>query len=251
MQEPFYFGPEDRQIFGVYHPALGASGAVLTVICPPLFSEFNRTYSALRNLALALVQKGQHVLRMEYSGTGESFGALADASPDDWVEEISLAIDEGRDLSGCRRVRLLGVRGSALLAARAAADNAAVDRLVLWDPFADGASLLRSLEREQANLLREHLYLDGGERRGIRKAFDIYPLAETTWDALGGIDASVYAGLAADKLRAVRTPKADDFAIDGVDATFVDFRCDWEIKNGEVFMCQPVLEALLAQLGDA
>ena len=173
MQEAFYFGPEDRELLGVYHPALGIGGNVLTVICPPLFSEFNRTHAALRNLSLALAQKGQHVLRMEYSGTGDSYGDLQDSSVAGWIDEVSIAIDEGKDLSGCRRVRLLGVRGSALLVCKSGGKRDDVDRIVLWDPAPDGTALRDSLEREQDHLVREHLYMDGPERREVRQEFDL------------------------------------------------------------------------------
>lgn len=248
MQEAFYFGPEDREILGVYHPALGVGGTVLTVICPPLFSEFNRSHAALRNLSLALVQQGQHVLRMEYSGTGDSYGDLGDATIAGWTHEISLAIDEGRDLSGCRHIRILGARGSALLACSAAANRNDIDRVVLWDPFPDGISLRESLEREQDHLIREHLYLEGSERREIKQNFDIYRMNPAMWDEWPSLDTTIYCDVPADKLFAVCTPKSDEFAVDGITPTQVDFTINWEIKNGEVFMCQPVLEALLGHL---
>jgi hypothetical protein len=248
MQEAFYFGPEDRELLGVYHPALGIGGNVLTVVCPPLFSEFNRTHAALRNLSLALAQKGQHVMRMEFSGTGDSCGDLRDSSIADWMNEVSLAIDEGKDLSGCRRVRILGVRGSALLVCESAGNRDDVDRIVLWDPTPDGTALRESLDREQDHLIREHLYMDGAERREVRKEFDIYRMNPSMWDEWPTLDASIYRGVPANKLRIVRTPKADDITIDGVELTNIDFIVNWEIKNGEVFMCQPVLEGLLDHL---
>ncbi|NNF48569.1 MAG: hypothetical protein HKN65_01835 [Woeseiaceae bacterium] len=248
MQEPFYFGPEDREIFGVYHPALGADGRVLTVICPPLYSEFNRSHAALRMLALALVQEGQHVMRMEYTGTGDSCGDLADASLAGWIDDISLAIDEGRDLSGCRRIRLLGVRGSALLASRAAARRDDIERLVLWDPAPSGTEYRKSLLREQDDAMREHLYLDSADRREIRNAFDLYRMPAEMWEAWPTLDGAAYLDFPPDRLKVVRTPRADGFDVSGVEQALVDFAVDWEVKNGEVFMCQPVLEGLLGYL---
>ena len=248
MQEPFFFGSEGREIFGVYHPALGAGSGTLTVICPPLYSEFSRAYSALRNVALALVRRGQHVLRMEYSGTGESYGDLDDATLSGWIKDISLAVDEGRDLSGCRRVQLLGVRGSALLACSAAIERLDIDRVVLWDPAIDGAEYKDSLLREQEDALREHLYLNGAERREFRKGYDLYRMPASMWDEWSTLEASTYLNMQPEKLRVVCTPKANEFEVDSVQKTYVDFRVDWETKNGEVFMCQPVLEALLHDL---
>ena len=51
MIEAFFFGPSNQQVFAIYHPPVGGSGQVLTVICPPLFNEYMRTHLALRELA--------------------------------------------------------------------------------------------------------------------------------------------------------------------------------------------------------
>ena len=65
---------------------------MLTVICPPLFNEYMRTQLALRELAISLAERGQHVLRLDYRGTGDSFGDLGEVAISDWVEDIALAI---------------------------------------------------------------------------------------------------------------------------------------------------------------
>ena len=52
MHEAFFFGPGNQRVFANYHPAAGGGGAVLTVICPPLFSDYRfartGTYEARR-----------------------------------------------------------------------------------------------------------------------------------------------------------------------------------------------------------
>ncbi|MDH4054676.1 MAG: hypothetical protein OEV58_04740 [Gammaproteobacteria bacterium] len=245
MQEAFFFESDRQPIFGVYHPALGADSGVLTVICPPLFSELNRTYAALRSLALALVQKGHHVLRFDYSGSGDSYGELSEATLSDWINEIDLAINEGRDLSGCRRVRIVGVRGSALLASKAIGRNASVDRVVLWDPVRDGNGYLSSLDREQDASLMEHLYLDSSERRSIKSKFDLYPVSEQMLSDLRSIGADTYESLPQDKVRVVRTSSTQELGVAGIAEISIEFNCNWETKNGEVIMCQPVMEQLL------
>ena len=156
MQEAFFFGPDDRQLFAVYHPSASMGARVLTVICPPLFAELNRTHSLLQRLAQSLSERGQHILRLDYSGTGDSFGRLDDASLEDWERDIVLAIEEGRDLSGCRTIRLLGVRGSAPLVCRAAGGQKGIDKIVLWDPIPGGAAYLKSLLRQQESMLEHH-----------------------------------------------------------------------------------------------
>ena len=82
MIEAFFFGPSNQQVFASYHPPVGGSGQVLTVICPPLFNEYMRTQLALRELAISLAERGQHVLRLDYRGTGDSFGDLDEVTLD-------------------------------------------------------------------------------------------------------------------------------------------------------------------------
>jgi hypothetical protein len=54
--EAFFFGPSNKQVFATYHPASGGGGVVLTVICPPLFSDYILTHLVLRELAMALAE---------------------------------------------------------------------------------------------------------------------------------------------------------------------------------------------------
>jgi alpha/beta superfamily hydrolase len=53
--------------------------------------EYMRTHLALGELSLALAEKGQHVLRFDYRGIGDSFGELCDVTASDWLEDIALA----------------------------------------------------------------------------------------------------------------------------------------------------------------
>src|SRR4051812_15685981 len=99
MMEAFFFGPASRQIFAAYHPPAGG-GRSLTLICPPLFSDYMRSQLALRELAVALAGSGQHVLRFDYRGTGDSFGELAEVTLADWLDDIRLALREGLELTG-------------------------------------------------------------------------------------------------------------------------------------------------------
>src|SRR5467141_5093978 len=165
VHEAFFFGPGNQRIFANYHPAAGGGGVVVTVICPPLFSDYMRTQLALRELAMALAERGQHVLRLDYRGTGDSFGELGEVTVSDWVEDIALAVREGREISGSSAVRLLGVRAGALLACAAARALSDVQRLVLWDPIADGAGYLQVLRGIQVALFERNLHLSRADHR--------------------------------------------------------------------------------------
>src|SRR2546428_3462661 len=119
VHEAFFFGPGNQRIFANYHPAAGGGGVVLTVICPPLFSDYMLTHLVLRELAMALAERGQHVLRFDYRGTGDSFGELGKGTVADWLEDIALAGRAGREISRSSAVGLLGRRAGARLACRA------------------------------------------------------------------------------------------------------------------------------------
>jgi alpha/beta superfamily hydrolase len=132
MHEAFFFGASNQQVFANYHPPSGGAGQVLIVICPPLFWDYMRTQLALRELAISLAERGQHVLRFDYRGTGDSFGEIGEVAVSDWLQDIGLAVREGREISGSRVVRLLGVRAGALLACRSVGACNDVEQLVLW-----------------------------------------------------------------------------------------------------------------------
>ena len=51
------------------------------------------------------------MLRFDYRGTGDSFGELGEVAISDWVEDIALAVREGREISGSSVVRLLASAG--------------------------------------------------------------------------------------------------------------------------------------------
>jgi pimeloyl-ACP methyl ester carboxylesterase len=140
----FYFGASERPLFGFYHAAAGPGrGAV--VVCPPGAGEYQFAHRALRVLAQRLAGAGHHVLRFDYSGTGDSWGATTEADPDLWSLDAAEAIEELKQLSGRTRVDLVGLRFGALVAARVAAGRGDVGRLVLWDPVLDGTAWVEEL----------------------------------------------------------------------------------------------------------
>ena len=248
MIEPFFFGPCNQQVFAIYHPPIGGSGQMLTVICPPLFSDYMRTHLALRELAISLAERGQHVLRLDYRGTGDSFGDLSEVTISDWVQDITMAVREGRDLTGCGVVRLLGVRVGALLACRSARASSDVQRLVLWDPVPDGISYLQVLRRIQVTLCERNLYLSRAERGGAMKEYAGFSVSKRMLEEFHLLDASAYSSVPKSKLHVVSTSSETGFPVPGVRQDVASFRCDWDTPADEVIMPRPVLERLIACL---
>lgn len=246
MQEAFFFGPSDeRQLFAIYHPPVTADSRVLTVICPPLFSDFARTHGALRKLANILIEKGQHVLRFDYCGTGDSFGRLNDTTVDDWKKDISLAVQEGQDVSGCDSARVLAVRASALLACSSVGMNNDVERLVLWDPVRNGADYFQSLRREQQSMLERNHFLSSLERNMLRQDNLVSSgISNQMLAEIRSLDSTVYSSVQSDKLRMVVTSSTNTPQLKDVSYEHVPFACNWETKAEDVIMYQPVLEGL-------
>ncbi len=142
---PFFFGRSERPLFGIYHPPRGTPRNVGIVICPPMGQEYMRTHRALRQLALQLTRAGNHAMRFDYSGTGDSSGENQEAALAAWLEDLGTAAEELKDTAGVRSVSLVGIRLGATLAFLASAARSDVDSVVLWDPVVDGAAYVREI----------------------------------------------------------------------------------------------------------
>ena len=214
---------------------------MLTVICPPLFLEHTRTQYALRRLAISLAESGQHVLRFDYRGTGDSFGDLEEVTVSDWVEDVALAVQEGLKVSGSRKVRLLGVRAGALLAASFAGSSDDVERLVLWDPVPDGATYLQELRRVQATMLERHSRLSRLERREARQEYAGHSVSERMLEEFRLLNASAYSSVPSGKVRVVSTSRGKRFPVKAVSQDVVQLNCNWEMDSEDLIMPHPAL----------
>jgi uncharacterized protein len=143
---PFYFGTGRRRLFGAYDSARGGAATRAAVLCYPWGEEYIHAHRAMRQLAIKLSSAGIHTLRFDYFGTGDSSGERVKANFPDCVADTETAIDELRDMTGARRVALVGLRfGGTLAAAVAVKRPEDVDALVLWDPVVSGAEQLETI----------------------------------------------------------------------------------------------------------
>jgi alpha-beta hydrolase superfamily lysophospholipase len=153
---PLYFGPEDRSLFGWLHaPESAAQRDLAVVLCPPVGHEYINSHRSIRHLADRLAEAGIPALRFDYDGTGDSCGDDEDpARLAAWRSSVAEAMRTAREITGCTRLGLAGVRLGAALAV-AAATEAEVDFLVLWAPVVRGRAYNRELKA---------LHLTGGNR---------------------------------------------------------------------------------------
>ena len=245
--KPIYFG-SSGQVFGSYHPSATGSSRALTVICPPLFAEYSRVHFALRNLAINLSKAGHDVLRFDFRGTGDSLGDLADVSVADWIEDVAAAVAEGRRLSGANDVRLVGVRGGALLAGQSPAVRNQVHQFVLWDPVVSGSDYVAALRRVQAAILNE-TPLSRTDREEAAGEFGGYRLTDGVVEEFESLDPAAYAAIPADRLVVVTTGAAG-FPIPQASRIRQEFDCEWEDIGGweNQLNARPVMEKLVACL---
>ena len=132
-------------LFGWFHPAAGRRGVVL---CGAHGFEQMAAHRPWRALAGALAAAGCPTLRFDYPGEGDSADPDS-ADPDaarlaGCVTAIRQAIGFLRETAGVSEIVLVGLRLGATFAALAAQQEA-VDRLVLLAPVTSGRAYLREM----------------------------------------------------------------------------------------------------------
>jgi pimeloyl-ACP methyl ester carboxylesterase len=157
--KPFFFGRASRPLFGLYQPPRASGQAASAVereravlLAYPGAPEYNNAHWAFRKLTGMLARAGFHVLRFDWSSTGDSSGDSKDGRPAAWVEDIGAAAKELRHLSGAPTIDVVAMRLGAAIAALASIEGDAVraQRLVLWEPVVRGTTYVKDLEDQNA-----------------------------------------------------------------------------------------------------
>jgi hypothetical protein len=184
------------------------------------------------------------VLRFDWRGAGDSAGELEDATLDDWLDDLALVVQEGRRWSGAGALRLLAVRAGALLACKAVATCAPVDRVVLWDPVASGTAYLRAMRAIQHDIVERGAALDDADRRAAVHEFAGYRLSADMVDALARLDVGTVVDAAGrGPFVVATTPDVDRLA--GATVESAPFPCHWQTDLENLMMPKPVLERLV------
>ncbi|MFH0939254.1 MAG: alpha/beta hydrolase [Planctomycetota bacterium] len=135
---------DDSPLYVVFHPAASGNckSAVPMVIATSLFEERKSAYSPLRRLAERLAAAGHPVLRFDYRGSGESGGHLARRRWQSLVEDLTVARQTLRELSGQPSCLLLGLRLGATLVLQQS-HSVGVDGVIALAPIIVGATQVR------------------------------------------------------------------------------------------------------------
>lgn len=156
--QPFYFRQDDKPLFGCYHAPLGSNRrAVGVVLCQPEGHEYIRCHRAFLVLADRLSERGFPVMRFDYFASGDSAGEDGEGDLEQWMADVTAAVEEYRARSGGEPVVMVGLRLGATLSVLAATKAMAPEALVLWDPVVSGRRYLKGL-----NTLHRGQLLPGG-----------------------------------------------------------------------------------------
>lgn len=140
--------------FAVWHPPRGEHATGLVVHAHALAEEMNKSRRMVARQARLLADAGYGVLRLDLSGCGDSEGDFAQATWEQWIEDVVAACRQtvsqwqaqhaGQGPAACW---LWGHRAGALLAAQAASRLGGPWNLLLWQPITNGKAALQQLLR--------------------------------------------------------------------------------------------------------
>lgn len=164
--EAYFFGPKDRQLFGAFHEASGSGGHGV-VLAYPGPQEYMQCHYAYRLLAAQLAREGSAVLRFDWSGTGDSAGEADSVSFQQWRDDLLLAVQELTEVSGARKVSVMGYRLGAAVAA-STPFRQPVEQLILWEPVINGNRYLKDLRARHRRKFGDLLHPPPWWRHGLQ-----------------------------------------------------------------------------------
>ena len=138
-ETPFYFPNGQRSLFGIFHAPGTSIAQSAFVFCHPFGEEKLWTHRVFVSFARQLAADGHPVLRFDYTGNGDSDGSFSETSVRTAIADVDAAVSHMRTVRGVTQINLLGLRFGATVAALAAEELSAIDRLVLWAPIVDGS----------------------------------------------------------------------------------------------------------------
>ena len=259
---PFFFGESKNQLYGVLHPMQGTAKKPASVLlCNAFGQEYMRSHRALRQLAVMLSKQGYDVLRFDYRGTGDSALELDEVDAQDWKDDITIAIDELKDISAVQSVHVIGLRLGGLLAAAACAEREDIESLNLWDAIGSGDQYINELrdelsDKKAANdngVLNSNYQEDSGVIHFNGFALNNQNQKKLNEMNIANIDLS-----AINKIRHIISHKSDESqaliqamnTCENFESYFIEAPHDWNYidKYGGILLPQPIIQGIVNSL---
>jgi pimeloyl-ACP methyl ester carboxylesterase len=250
---PFYFGSSNEPIYGVYHPPKSSSARDEgVVLCYPFGQEYMRAHRAFRQLSMLLANKGYHVLRFDYRGTGDSSLALSEATIEKWMQDVESAVEELRETAAVSKINVVALRLGALMAANLCAESDAVDRLVVWDPVRCGADYQDELlaDIDDASKLRGK-FVDTDNTLH----FNGFGLSQQLRNGINGLDLRTIIPVRARQVLQIVSHESEPFntireawsTLPGYRYQYTAAPHDWNFVDnfGGILLPQPVIQAIV------
>lgn len=235
---PFFFESSGTPLYAVYHSPKGVARGEGIVVCQPLGHEYFRCYRSIQVLCAELADHGYHVLRFDFTNSGNS-GNSADAQAPGfgtWVDDIKQAVQELADICGTSTMSIIGCRIGATASLHLGGDVRLLKHLVVWDPVLDGAVFLQSLDALHDKVCQAHpagrtaaadlLRASADERMGLE-------LSAALRDDIGAIGPTTLMTPRARQLTAILTqdePKPLSEVLhteENIKVAHLDFDCGW------------------------
>jgi pimeloyl-ACP methyl ester carboxylesterase len=148
-------GPPNKKVFASIIPPKRNNLHEAVLLCYPFGQEYMRAHKAFRQLANLLSRKGYTVMRFDYPGTGDSYGDGKDIGYNEWLEQAHSALNFLKSETNFENIHVIGLRLGALVATELAAKNTCIKKIVLWDPFVNGASFIQDCTTQLSDPLLE------------------------------------------------------------------------------------------------
>ena len=146
--QPFFIQGTAGKLFALYYPSQRETARRRDIIfLPPFAEEMNKSRRMLTLQARRLAGAGFGVLVLDLYGTGESQGDFGQARWSIWKDDV-VAARAWLQHRGATSIGALGLRLGALLALDLARQqDRFFERLVLWQPVINGASMINQFLR--------------------------------------------------------------------------------------------------------
>lgn len=107
------------------------------LVCYPFAEERKRSYRLFVDFSRMLVDRGIHVVRFDFRGTGESDGEFGDFTVSDYIEDTKCVLNYAVSRLRLDFLCVVGLRLGASIGVLACRDDSRVDALCLWQPVID------------------------------------------------------------------------------------------------------------------